>query len=125
MTDHPAGQRHHTIDYVEIPVNDVGTARTFYATAFDWSFTDYGPDYAGIKDPLAVGREAGGLCRADVAPAGGGPLVIIFSADLDASVDRVVAAGGLVTAEPYAFPGGRRFHFTDPSGNELAVWSRA
>lgn len=117
MAKHP----HHGIDYVEIYVVDMDAAKRFYGEAFGWTFNDYGPGYAGIKK-LNADTEAGGLCRADaVTP--GGPLVVLFSNDLDATVDAVKAAGGGIVEEPYDFPGGRRFHFRDPSGNELAVWA--
>ena len=92
----------------------------FYEVAFGWEFNDYGPAYAGIKGPE---REVGGLRQGE--PVRGGPLVVLYSDDLDASLEAVRAAGGGVVKEPFAFPGGRRFHFTDPSGNELAVWGSA
>jgi predicted enzyme related to lactoylglutathione lyase len=111
---------HHAIDYVEITVTEVAASKAFYAAAFGWTFTDYGPDYAGIQ---GVGREQGGLTKG--VPSGrGGPLVILFSADLDATLRAVRAAGGHISTEPFSFPGGRRFHFTDLSGNELAVWAQ-
>ncbi|MCU0696026.1 MAG: VOC family protein [Myxococcaceae bacterium] len=110
---------HHAIDYVELTVDDVAAAKVFYAAAFGWTFTDYGPDYAGIRSAT---REQGGLTKGT--PTGrGGPLVILFSSDLDATLEAVRRAGGRITTEPFLFPGGRRFHFTDPSGNELAVWA--
>jgi predicted enzyme related to lactoylglutathione lyase len=112
---------HHAIDYVEITVTDVAEAKRFYSAAFGWKLNDYGPDYAGIQ---GEGRELGGLCKGP-SVSGGGPLVILFSRDLDDSVERVLAAGGRIVKQPYSFPGGRRFHFSDPSGNELAVWSEA
>ncbi len=112
---------HHEINYVEIPVTDMAASRKFYADAFGWSFNDYGPDYAGIRRADGNG-EVGGLRPVDsVTP--GGVLVILYSADLEASVDKVEAAGGKITIHPFSFPGGRRFHFEDPSGHELAVWS--
>jgi predicted enzyme related to lactoylglutathione lyase len=114
--------RHHGLDYVEISVTDVAKAREFYSSAFGWTFNDYGPDYAGIQDPTRPGAEVGGLAHADVVRPGG-PLILLFSDDLDASAAAVVAAGGRVSNGPYDFPGGRRFHFTDPSGNELGVWA--
>jgi predicted enzyme related to lactoylglutathione lyase len=114
-------RRHHAIDYVELAVDDVAAAREFYAAAFGWEFNDYGPEYAGIRDPGGAG-EVGGLA-ASAGPRGGGPLVLLFSEDLDASVAAVESAGGSVVNGPYEFPGGRRFHFTDPSGNELGVWA--
>ena len=112
---------HHAIDYIEIPVTDVSNAKRFYAAAFDWKFNDYGPDYAGIQG--ADGKEAGGLRKESQRSTTGGPLVILYSIALEETVARVKNAGGTVTQGPYEFPGGRRFHFTDPSGNELAVWS--
>ncbi|SFT35688.1 hypothetical protein SAMN05660657_00380 [Geodermatophilus amargosae] len=114
--------RHHALDHVELTVTDLAAAERFYGEAFGWRFTSYGPDYSGIRDPRDDAGEVGGLRRDDeVRP--GGPLVLLFSADLDASVAAVRRAGGEVVEEPYAFPGGRRFHFADPSGNELGVWS--
>jgi predicted enzyme related to lactoylglutathione lyase len=110
---------HHAIDYIEFTVRDLAAAKQFYTAAFGWAFNDYGPAYAGIR-----GRdgEIGGLSQA--APLRlGGPLVVLYSDDLEASMSAVRAAGGVVVQGPYPFPGGRRFHFTDPSGNELAVWS--
>ena len=110
---------HHGIDYVELTVRDLAAAKRFYAEAFDWKFNDYGPEYAGIQ---GVDGEVGGLHRTDALRLGG-PLVILYSDDLDASLAGIRAAGGRIVREPFAFPGGRRFHFTDPSGNELGVWS--
>ncbi|MCM3662087.1 VOC family protein [Georgenia satyanarayanai] len=112
--------RHHSIDYVEIPVHDLTVAKRFYAAAFGWDFTDYGPTYSGIRGEGE--RETGGLVLSDdVRP--GGPLVILYSDDLEASVAAVEAAGGRVVAPPYDFPGGRRFELEDPSGHRLAVWT--
>lgn len=111
--------QHHQIDYIEFSVTDMDAAREFYSAAFDWEFNDYGEGYTGIRRP---GGEAGGLCLADEVTTGG-PLVILYSDNLEVSLERVRAAGGRVSKEPFSFPGGRRFHFTDPSGNELAVWA--
>lgn len=112
--------RHHTIDYIEFTVRDLISARRFYEAAFGWAFNDYGPTYAGIR---GEDGEVGGLSQAEPLRLGG-PLVVLYSDDLEASLSAVQAAGGVVVRPPYAFPGGRRFHFTDPSGNELAVWSK-
>jgi uncharacterized protein len=112
---------HHAIDYIELTATDVAEAKRFYGAAFGWVFNDYGPDYAGIK---GQGREVGGLCKGASVRAGG-PLVILYSRTLDDTVSKVKEAGGRIVKETYAFPGGRRFHFSDPSGNELAVWSEA
>jgi predicted enzyme related to lactoylglutathione lyase len=110
---------HHAINYIEFTVRDMDAAKRFYAEAFDWQFNDYGPEYAGIK---SGDGEAGGFLRTDDLRLGG-PLVILFSSNLEDSLDRVRKAGGTIVTEPFSFPGGRRFHFSDPSGNELAVWS--
>ncbi|WP_091939309.1 VOC family protein [Trujillonella endophytica] len=124
MTGTPS-PRHHTIDYVELTVTDLERAKRFHAEAFGWRFTDYGPGYAGIRGPAGGPEEVGGLRQDDAVRPGKSPLVLLFSADLDATVAAVERAGGRVTDGPYAFPGGRRFHFTDPSGNELGAWSEA
>ena len=110
---------HHTINYIEISVTDMAEAKRFYNEAFDWEFNEYGPDYAGIR---RGDGEAGGFTKVDEIKTGG-PLVILFSENLDATLDRVKKAGGEIVVEPFDFPGGRRFHFKDSSGNELAVWA--
>jgi predicted enzyme related to lactoylglutathione lyase len=105
------------IDYVEIVVRDVGRAKQFYGDVFGWPFTDYGPEYAAFND----GRLDGGFRTGEPKP--GGPLVITYAVDLEATQQRIERAGGTVVEPIFGFPGGRRFHFTDPDGNELAVWS--
>jgi uncharacterized protein len=125
MTESVA-RRHHGIDYVEITVGDLERSKRFYGEAFGWAFNDYGPGYAGIRG-VGGESEVGGL-RVDAGAgvrAAGGPLVLLYSTDLDSSVEAVKKAGGQVVNGPYEFPGGRRFHFTDPSGNELGVWAEA
>jgi uncharacterized protein len=120
-----SAHRHHAIDYVELTVTDLEQAKRFYSEAFGWRFNDYGPEYAGIQSPRgASAPEVGGLSKGQEVRAGG-PLVLLYSADLDRSVEAVQHAGGQVVNGPYAFPGGRRFHFTDPSGNQLGVWAEA
>jgi predicted enzyme related to lactoylglutathione lyase len=106
------------IDYIEFPVADVAAAKRFYGSVFGWRFTDYGPDYASFED----GRLAGGFAGGEPARPGG-PLVVIYAVDLAAVVAAVTAAGGRITRPIFDFPGGRRFHFEDPNGHELAVWS--
>ena len=110
------------IDYVEFLVADVARSRTFYGKAFGWSFKDYGPDYCEFND----GRLTGGFALAgkDVVK-GGGPLVIFYAADLADTQRRLEEAGAKIVKPPFSFPGGRRFHFADPDGYELAVWSEA
>lgn len=115
--------RHHQIDYIEIPTTDLATATAFYGAVFGWRFTAYGPEYVGIQRP-GGGPEMGGLCPGAVGGGSkGGPLVVLYSEDLDATVEAVRAAGAVIVEEPFEFPGGRRFHFEDPSGNEMAVWT--
>ena len=106
------------IDYIEMPATGVAKTKRFYTDAFGWKFTDYGPDYTSFED----GRLAGGFYKADAVGARGA-LVVVFAVDLVAAEARVRQAGGTIVKPAYSFPGGRRFHFTDPSGNELAVWS--
>lgn len=104
------------INYVELPVADVAGARRFYETAFGWSLTDFGPSYAAtMSGDVDLGLQG------DAAEATRAPLAVIAVEGLDAWPERVVAAGGRITRPIFAFPGGRRFHFADPSGNELAV----
>lgn len=108
------------IDYVEFAVTSVSDAKRFYSSVFGWTFEDWGPEYASFDD----GRLAGGFRQAaEPAIPGQGALVIIYAVDLEAVRAKVEEAGGTIVREPFAFPGGRRFHFTDPSGNELAVWT--
>ncbi|MBP3978402.1 VOC family protein [Microbacterium sp. BLY] len=118
-----ASSQHHALDYVELVVTDLDVAKRFFTTAFGWSFRDYGPGYAGILSPRGDGSEVGGLLLADAPRPVGGPLVLLYSDDLDATSAAIQDAGGRILQEPYAFPGGRRLHFADPSGNELGVWS--
>lgn len=106
------------IDNIEFAVTDIARSRAFYGAAFGWSFTDYGPMYCEFSD----GRLTGGLAKADAARPGG-PLVIIYADDLAATQRRLESAGARIVKPVYAFPGGRRFHFLDPDGYELAVWS--
>jgi predicted enzyme related to lactoylglutathione lyase len=109
------------IDYVEFVATDLDATKRFYEKAFGWTFNDYGPDYAGFVDQKG-GKEGGGF-RRDAAVAKGGPLVVLYSREIEATLARVREAGGKVVKEIFTFPGGRRFHFADPSGNELGVWS--
>ncbi len=111
---------HHHVDFFEIPVLDIAKAKAFYSAAFGWTYVDYGPEYADVK---GAGL-SGGLRKSDVAPTRGGSMIILYSDDLAASEAAVKSAGGEVTVH-HEFPGGRRFHFQDPSGNELAVWTKA
>jgi predicted enzyme related to lactoylglutathione lyase len=122
-TSSRSGNRHHAFDYVELAAPDIAAAKAFYAEAFGWTFTDYGPAYSGIHRPGGEG-EMGGLSPEGQAGAGL-PLVIVYSDDLDATNAAVRAAGGTIDQEIFEFPGGRRFHFSDPAGNALAVWQQS
>jgi predicted enzyme related to lactoylglutathione lyase len=107
------------IDYIEFRATDVAKAKAFYASVFGWKFTDYGPDYTSFED----GRITGGFTLAEGSASGGGnPLVVIYAKDL-AEVERAVVAAGGEVLDHIEFPGGKRFHFLDPVGNKLAVWS--
>ncbi len=108
--------RDRTIDYIEFAATDIGATKQFYAQVFGWKFTDYGPDYTSFED----GRLAGGFAKGIVSPPG--TLVVIYVDDLAAAETRVKEAGGKITKETFSFPGGSRFHFSDPNGNQLAVW---
>ncbi|MGI8646029.1 MAG: VOC family protein [Nocardioides sp.] len=114
---------HHTISYIELPVDDLAATRAFYEAAFGWKFNDYGPTYAGIRAPDGDG-EVGGL-NAGTTPVRGGPLVLVKSEDLEASETAVREAGGSISVAIEDYPGGRRFSFLDPSGNELGVFQDA
>lgn len=106
------------IDNIEFNVSDIARSKAFYGSVFGWAFTDYGPTYTEFSD----GRLTGGFTTGEpVRP--GGPLVILYADDLDATQQRVEAAGAKISRATFAFPGGRRFHFLDPDGYELAVWT--
>jgi len=106
------------IDYIELPAADIGKTKLFYQAVFGWKFEDYGPDYTSFHD----GRLGGGFTKERPAP-GSGVVLVIYSGDLNGVQEKIRAAGGTIVKEIFSFPGGRRFHFTDPNGNELAVWS--
>lgn len=107
----------HRIDYVEFNVRDIPRAKEFYSAAFGWFFKDFGHDYSEFTD----GRLRGGFTLGTVKQ--GGPLVILYATDLESTQRRVEKAGGKIVKPTFPFPGGRRFHFADPEGYELAVWS--
>jgi predicted enzyme related to lactoylglutathione lyase len=109
------------IDYIEFQAKDLAATRSFFEQLFGWKFTDYGPDYTSFAD----GRIAGGFTRADRHSTieSGGVLVVFYHPRLEGVRQRVIELGGKITADIFSFPGGRRFHFTEPSGNECAIWS--
>jgi predicted enzyme related to lactoylglutathione lyase len=104
------------LNYIELPTSDIAAARRFYERAFGWTLSDFGPSYAATT----TGDTDIGL-QADPAEATQAPLPVIDVADLEVALDAIVAAGGTIVRPIFAFPGGRRFHFVDPSGNELAA----
>ena len=111
------------ISYVEFPSRDLAATKAFFTSAFGWSFEDYGPEYAAFSDRGIDG----GFYAADVdsSSANGAALVVLYSADIHASQSSVENSGGVIVKPVFDFPGGRRFHFTEPGGNELAIWSEA
>ncbi len=106
------------IDYIEFPATDIPASKAFYSAAFGWRFTDYGPDYIAFEDDTI----SGGFAKVK-SNSKGGPLVILYSPALEKTQAAVVNNGGRISKKIFSFPGGRRFHFVDPNGNELAVWS--
>ena len=106
------------VDYLEFQATDIEEAKRFYAEICGWEFTDYGPTYTSFSD----GRLAGGFGLAEEVSAGG-PLVVLYATNLEEIEAKITQSGGQIVKQTFEFPGGRRFHFTDPSGNELAVWS--
>ena len=112
---------HEKINYLEFPVKNMAVSQAFFKKVFAWSFTDYGPDYTAFSN---AGLE-GGFFKSGL-PAttkNGSVLVVFYSKNLEATQAKIEQAGGTVIKPIFSFPGGRRFHFTEPSGNELAVWS--
>lgn len=114
-----APSRNNRIDYVEFASADLAAFKAFYEAAFGWTFQEWGPDYASFS---GAGLEGG--VRGGAAATPGSTLVILYADDLDASESAVTAAGGVIV-ERHEFPGGRRFHFRDPTGNVLGVWTKA
>ena len=110
-------QENDCIDYIEMNVTDIGRAKQFYGTVFGWTFTDYGENYCEFND----GRMKGGFEKSDHVTTGG-PLIVLYHADLEAVLQRVKASNGIISREIFQFPGGERFQFQDPEGYELAVW---
>lgn len=107
------------LDYLELPAEggSLDRAKNFYAGVFGWKFTDYGPTYSAFDEGLEGGFQA------DAAEAPAAPLPVIYSDDIEATLAAVREAGGQIRQDIFPFPGGRRFHFVDPAGNEIAVWS--
>lgn len=113
--------QHGKLNYVEFPARDLLATKSFFSEAFGWTFTDYGPDYTAFSDE---GLD-GGFFRAQMCSetSNGGALLVFYSESLEQTEINVKQTGGKIVKPIFDFPGGRRFHFTEPSGNEFAVWS--
>jgi predicted enzyme related to lactoylglutathione lyase len=112
---------HEKINYIEFPSKDLEVTRRFFAKAFGWEFEDFGPEYSAIHN---AGLD-GGFFKSDqvVSTESGSALVVLYSNDLEQTQAKIESAGGEIIKPIFSFPGGRRFHFSDPNGNEYAVWS--
>ncbi|WFP62250.1 VOC family protein [Mesorhizobium sp. WSM4904] len=106
------------LDYLELPATGgtLDSVKSFYSAAFSWSFTDYGPTYSAFAEGLDGGFQA------DAGEAPARPLPVLYSENLEGTLEAIENAGGSIVKPIFSFPSGRRFHFTDPAGNELAVW---
>ena len=111
---------HEKINYVELPAKDLAGTKAFFESVFGWSFVDYGPEYTAFENQ---GLD-GGFFQSDLASSTekGAALIVFYSDQLEATLAKVEKAGGSILRPIFSFPGGRRFHFTEPSGNEFAVW---
>lgn len=112
---------HEKINYVEFPAKDIQATRIFFTQVFGWSFQDFGPDYIAFSDQGIDG----GFYQADLSSStgNGAALIVFYSLDIEATEEKIIKANGVISKPIFAFPGGRRFHFTEPSGNEFAVWT--
>ena len=112
--------KNHCINYIELPSTDLKQTKQFYANAFQWTFTDWGDEYVSFT---GAGVDGGFRADGEIQPQPNGVLVVLYADDLEACLDQVTTAGGQIVKPVFSFPGGKRFQFKDPSGNELAVWS--
>ncbi|WP_308364519.1 MULTISPECIES: VOC family protein [unclassified Microbulbifer] len=112
---------HEKLNYVELPSRSLPDTKAFFENAFGWSFVDYGPDYTAFSNQ---GLD-GGFFKADMnsSTENGAALLVFYSSDLEGTLEKVAKSGGKIVKPIFSFPGGRRFHFTEPCGNEFAVWS--
>ncbi len=113
--------KHEKINYIELPAKDFDAAKKFFSTVFGWTFTDYGPEYLAFSN---AGLE-GGFFKSNLnsSTINGSTLIIFYSEELENTKSKIEKAGGKIIKPIFSFPGGKRFHFTDPNGNEFAVWS--
>ncbi|MFQ5753829.1 MAG: VOC family protein [bacterium] len=112
---------HEKINYVEFPAKDIEATKAFFTEVFGWSFVDYGPEYTAFSNEGIDG----GFFKSDLtsSTANGSALIVFYSKNLEQTQLKIENAGGSIIKPIFSFPGGRRFHFTEPSGNEFAVWS--
>jgi uncharacterized protein len=112
---------HHKIDYVEFPAKDMYKTKMFFAEAFGWKFQDYGTEYCAFFESGLQG----GFFKSDKVSSteNGSVLIVLYSNSLEISEKKILSAGGKIVKSIFEFPGGRRFHFSDPNGNEFALWS--
>lgn len=112
---------HEKINYIELPAQNIQKTKDFFVTTFEWKFTDYGNEYTAFSN---AGLN-GGFYKSDKhsSTENGSALIVLYSEFLEETQDKIVSEGGTITKSIFSFPGGRRFHFSDPSGKELAVWS--
>lgn len=112
---------HEKIDYLEFPARDLSKTKDFFALVFGWEFEDFGEEYTAFSNQGVDG----GFFKSDLVStaSGGSTLTIFYSENLETTQTKIEAAGGVIVEPIFSFPGGRRFHFTEPSGNEFAVWS--
>lgn len=112
---------HEKINYLEIPVSNLAASKAFFKDVFDWEFTDYGPEYSAFAN---AGIDGGFFISEHTMQTNiGSALIVIYSNNLENTQDKITDAGGTISKDTFDFPGGSRFHFNDPSGNEFAVWS--
>ncbi|MDJ0918502.1 MAG: VOC family protein [Woeseiaceae bacterium] len=112
-------QAENSIDYIELPLSNAGATKAFYSAVFGWEFQDWGPDYLSFS---GAGVDGGFNRELDSAAEGVGPMVVLYSDRLEEKISAIARAGGRVSKATYGFPGGERFHFIDPNGNEVLVW---
>jgi len=114
-------KKHEKINYVELPAKDIRAVKAFFTDVFGWSFTDYGPEYTAFSDEgIDGGFFKSNLCSST---ATGGALIVFYSMNIEQTQSKIEKAGGIILKPIFSFPGGSRFHFADPNGNEYAVWS--
>ncbi len=112
---------HEKINYVEFPANNLPATKVFFSQVFDWHFEDFGESYTAFSNQGIDGGFFQSTLHASTQT--GSALLVFYSNDLKATQDKIERAGGAIVKPIFPFPGGRRFHFTEPSGNEFAVWS--